>query len=572
MKNIFLFILTILLNTVGFAQLTAEQQRIYNNLSPAEKKKVDDKIKEASSDASNNMVLQAVKIRNEEVLKMKPLSNDSVLAIVRKVNKAGEFTSYFDLLVYKNFGGNDNDRLNRFGAADSSYLFARKAINKKDLSTASADIVFYYYKNIYDYASSLFRRAKYQQSLDSYLEASAYYKPDSANYFAAKSGIELLKQGVAVNRQSILENLNKSVSLDAKNDLFIRERGYFYLSQLKDTISGITDLAKAVQLNAKDHISYQLLSLIEFNRSNLKEAIIYINKSIEIDKNNDTYYFQRGLFKSYQQEHALAIADFNLAILNNKFDPKFYVYRAKSNLSLKNYPDAYDDFGFASMLNPNDAGSKEQLQKLDPILKPAYEKEGMVMSNAFKFFMDRGDKQAKDEQGYQQGRAVMNYYKCIQLEAKNPIPYNKAGKIFASFKMNGPAEQFLRYAAYADGKKASYFEDLGSYYASNKSYNASLGCYDTAAILGSTNPETYSMIGSIRYSLQEYDASIKAFSKSITLDPSQYAVRYMRALVYMDNLKNYQAALTDLEAVVKAEPNNQEYLQALKDCKMKLKK
>ena len=312
--------------------------------------------------------------------------------------------------------------------------------------------------------------------------------------------------------------------------------------------------------------------MIEFNRSNLKEAIRYINKSIDIDKTNETYYFQRGLFNSYQQEHAIAIADFNLAILNNKFDPKFYVYRAKSNLSLKNYPDAYDDFGFASMLNPNDAASKEQLQKLDPLLKPAYEKEGMVMSNAFKFFLERGDKQAKDEQGYQQGRAVMNYYKCIQLEPKNPIPYNKAGKIFASFEMNGPAEQFLRYAAYADGKKASYFEDLGSYYASKKDYKSSVGCYDTAAILGSTNPETYSMIGSIRFSLKEYDASVKAFTKSITLDPSKTHVKYMRAWVYMDNLKNYQAALTDLEAVVKAEPNNQEYLQALKDCKEKLKK
>jgi tetratricopeptide (TPR) repeat protein len=572
MKNSILFIIAILLNSAVFAQLTAEQQKIYNNLSPAERKKVDDKIKVAANDANNNMVLQAVKIRNEQVLQIKPLSNDSVMAIIGKVNKAGEFTSYFDLLVYKNFGGNDNYLLKKYEAADSSYLYAKNALTKKDLSTASANIVFYYYKNIYDYASSLFKRAKYQQALDNYIEATEYYKPDSANYFAAKSGIELLKQGVAVNRQSVLENLNKAVLLDAKSDLFVRERGYFYLSQLKDTSFGIADLTKAVQLNTKDHISYQLLSLIEFNKSNLKEALRYINKSIEIDKNNDTYYFQRGLFYSYQQEHALAIADFNLAILKNKFDPKFYIYRAKSNMSLKNYPDAYDDFGFASMLNPNDAASKEQLQKLDPLLKPAYEKEGFTMSNAFKFFMDRGDKQAKDAQGYQQGRAVMNYYKCIQLEPKNPIPYNKAGNIFMVFKMNGPAEQFLRYAAYADGKKASYFEDLGTYYVSNKDYKSALGCYDTAALIGSTNADTYSMIGSIRFSFKEYEASVKAFSKAISLNPSLVEVRYMRALVYMDNLKNYQAALTDLELLVKAEPNNQDYLQALKLCKEKLKK
>ena len=329
MNKLYLLILCFLFNGTVFAQLTEEQQRIYNNLSPAEKKKVDDKIRDAANGASNNMVIEAIKIRHEEVLKMKPLSHDSVIAIVRKVNKAGELKSYFDLLVYKNFGGNDNDRLNKFEAADSSFLYAKNALTKKDLSTATANIIFYYYKNLYDYAKSLFKRKKYQTSYDNFMEASGYYHRDSSHYYAAKSGIELLKQGVAVNRQSVLENLNKAVLLDAKSDLFIRERGYFYLSQLKDTSFGFADLTKAVQLNAKDPISYQLLSLIEFNRSNLKEAIRYINKSIEIDKNNDTYYFQRGLYYQFLEEYQLAISDFNSAIILNSFDPKFYIYRVE---------------------------------------------------------------------------------------------------------------------------------------------------------------------------------------------------------------------------------------------------
>ncbi len=443
MNKLFLLILCFLFSTTVFAQLTAEQQRIYNNLSPAEKKKVDDKIRDAANASSNNMVLQAAKIRNEEVLKMKPLSHDSILAIVRKVNKAGEFDSYFDLLVYKNFGGNDNDRLNKFEVADSSFLYAKNAITKKDLSTASANIVFYYYKNSFDYAKSLFKRKKYHASYENFMEATGYYRRDSSHYYAAKSGIELLKQGVAFNKPSILENLNKAIELDSKNNLFISERGGYYLKQQKDTVLAIADFAKAVQLNPKDHVSYQSLSLIQLNRSNLKGAIDYINKSIEIDKNNNTYYFQRGLYYQFIEEYQLAISDFNSAIILNSFDPQFYIYRAKCHLNLKNYPDAYDDFGFATMLNPNDAASKEQMQKLDPLLKQAYEKEGFTMATGFKFFMDRADKQAKDDQVFQYGRAVMNYYKCIQLEPKNPIPYNKAGNLFMIFKMDGPAEQFF---------------------------------------------------------------------------------------------------------------------------------
>lgn len=572
MNKFLLLLIGILLNTISFSQLTAEQQKIYNNLSPAEKKKVDDKIRDATNDASNIMVLQAVKFRNEEVLKMKPLSHDSVLTIVKKVNKAGEFKSYFDLLVYKNFGGNDNVRLNNYGAADSSFLMAKNALNNKDLSTASANIVFYYYKNIYDYASSLFRRAKYQQALENYIEAAEHYKPDSSYFFAAKCGNELIGQNVSINKNSVLENFNKSVMLNPNSDLFISDRGIYYLNKLNDTSRAIADFTKAVTLNPNADVSFQYLGLIQYYKNNSKEAINYISKSIAIDKYNSTYYFQRGIY--YESIRALpsALQDYDEAILLELTNAKYYRYRANCNLQMKNYPDAYDDYGFATMLDPKDESSKKQLQKLDPLLKEAYEKEGFTLQNGFQYFMNRADKQAKLSNGFHQGRAVMNYYKCIQLEPKNPIPYNKAGNIFRVLKMDGPAEQFLRYAAYADGKKASYFEDLGSYYVNNKDFKAALGCYDTAALIGSTNADTYSMIGSIRFSLKEYEASVKAYSKSISLDPTHNEVRYMRALVNMDNLKNYQAALVDLEAVVKAEPKNQEYLQALKDCKEKLKK
>jgi tetratricopeptide (TPR) repeat protein len=335
----------------------------------------------------------------------------------------------------------------------------------------------------------------------------------------------------------------------------------------------IIDFTKAVQLNPKDHVSYQSLSLIQFNRSDIKGAIDYISKSIGIDKNNNTYYFQRGLYYQFLEEYQLAISDFNSAIILNSFDPKFYIYRAKCHLNLKNYPDAYDDFGFATMLNPNDAASKEQMQKLDPLLKQAYEKEGFTMASGFKFFMDRADKQAKEDQVFQFGRAVMNYYKCIQLEPKNPIPYNKAGNLFMIFKMDGPAEQFLRYAAYADGKNPEYFVSLGQYYAIKNNYKAATGCLDTAALLGSTNVGGYLLNGSIKgFKLKDYEASIKSYNKGIALDLSRYESRYGRALVYMDGLHNYKAALEDLELLVKKEPQNEDYLFALKECRDKLKK
>jgi tetratricopeptide (TPR) repeat protein len=225
------------------------------------------------------------------------------------------------------------------------------------------------------------------------------------------------------------------------------------------------------------------------------------------------------------------------------------------------------------MLNPNDAASKEQMQKLDPLLKQAYEKEGFTMATGFKFFMDRADKQAKEDQVFQYGRAIMNYYKCIQLEPKNPIPYNKAGNLFMIFKMDGPAEQFLRYAASADVKNPEYFVNLGQCYAIKNNYKAATGCLDTAALLGSTNVGGYLLNGSLKgFKIKDYEGSIKSYNKGIALDPSRYESRYGRALIYMDGLHNYKAALEDLELIVKKEPQNEDYLFALKECREKLKK
>ncbi len=128
--------------------------------------------------------------------------------------------------------------------------------------------------------------------------------------------------------------------------------------------------------------------------------------------------------------------------------------------------------------------------------------------------MDRADKQAKEDQVFQYGRAIMNYYKCIQLEPKNPIPYNKAGNLFMIFKMDGPAEQFLRYAASADVKNPEYFVNLGQCYAIKNNYKAATGCLDTAALLGSTKCWWLSFKRFIKgFKIKDYEGSIKSYNR-----------------------------------------------------------
>jgi tetratricopeptide (TPR) repeat protein len=241
--------------------------------------------------------------------------------------------------------------------------------------------------------------------------------------------------------------------------------------------------------------------------------------------------------------------------------------------SVKNYTAAYDDYGFATMLNPNDADSKKQLQKLDPLLKAEYEKMGFTPQNAYEFFLNRADKMAKLSEGFKLGPAAMNYYKCIQVAPKNPVPYNKAGKIFTGMKMNTYAEQFLRYAAYADGKNPEYFFDLGNYYLenANKPQMAS-GCYDTSALLGSKNAVSYYNNALIKSSvLKNNSGALKDFTTALAIDPAYEKALEMRGHLYYSELKNYKAALADYEALGKIDPKNEDYKGFIKDTKEKLK-
>ena len=216
----------------------------------------------------------------------------------------------------------------------------------------------------------------------------------------------------------------------------------------------------------------------------------------------------------------------------------------------------------------------EELQKLDPLLKSEYEKMGMTTQNVFQFFSTRGDNFFKLSESFKLGPSVMSYYKCIQIEPKNPVPYNKAGKIFQYLKMNKYAEQFLRYAAYADGKNPEYFFNLGMYYCNNaEDYKAGSGCLDTAALLGSVNANLYYTNGIIKHNkLKNYTGALKDYTTALTLDPALRIAKEMRGLLKMNQLKDYKSALADFEALSKLDPKSEVYKNEVNECKEKLKK
>ncbi len=516
-------------------------------------------------------------MRQLEILQGTAYTRAEFQAFLEDFNKVKTWKSTIQKVVVRNNLGNGAEVEKKYEIAKQQYY--QVVWNKNDYSGYHLDdpiVGFYYFKTCYDLGRLLFKMGDYKNSYEFYTTAVDFYKTDSSLYFAAMAGLNGIKDktiSAAAESSTILKNINKAVELKPNNAAYISTRAKYYLEIAKDTAKALVDFTKAVQLNPSDESSYEYLGIINYYQSNFKDAINNISRCIEINKYEESYLQKRAIFYTYLKNYQAALADYDEAIFLNQTKNEFYISRALCHVTLKNYTAAYDDYGFATMLNPNDTDSKKELQKLDPLLKSEYEKLGMTQQNAFQFFLKRADKLALLSEGFKLGPAIMNYYKCIQIEPKNPVPYNKAGILFRHLNMNKYAEQFLRYAAYADGKNPEYFFHLGKYYSDNElDYKKASGCYDTAAILGSVNISGYLINAEIKYiKLNNNEGALKDFNAALSLEPVNKDALTRRGIFYFEALKNYKAALADFETVKKLEPNNEDNNNNIKACKEKLK-
>lgn len=562
MKKILIILTTILFSGILFAQTAYDPLTDPNVQKPA----------------NPILFLENMRVmRQLEIVQGKEYTKVEVQAFLDDFDKTKKYNSTIQKVVLRNTLGNNAEKEKVYELAKK--LYYQVVWNKNDYSGYHTDdpiVGFYYFKTCYDLGRLHSKMGEYKNSYEFYTTAVDFYKTDSSLYFSAVAGLNGIKSktiSAAAESSTILKNINKAIDLKPNSAAYISTRGKYYLEITKDTVKALADFNKAVQLNPNDESSYEYLAIINYYQSNFKEAINNISRCIAINKYEESYFQKRAIFYNYLKNYQAALADYDEAIFLNQTKNEYYISRALCHVTLKNYAAAYDDYGFATMLNPNDADSKKELQKLDPLLKSEYEKLGMTSQNGYQFFLQRADKLTLLSEGFKLGPAIMNYYKCIQIEPKNPVPYNKAGIYFRYLKMNKYAEQFLRYAAYADGKNPEYFFHLGKYYADNEEdYKKASGCYDTAAILGSVNVSGYLANGVIKYlKLNNYAGALKDFNTALSLEPANKDALTYRGILYFVGLKNYKAALADFEAFKKLDPNNEENNNNIKACKEKLK-
>lgn len=163
---------------------------------------------------------------------------------------------------------------------------------------------------------------------------------------------KLLRQGLkSTNFNEQIELFTKVIELEPNNlDAFFYRALAKY--NLQDYTSAILDYTTVIFYNP-DADSY-------YNRANSKFALQdYLGakqdytKALELNKDLIDATYNLGLTKVYLGEFNEAIIDFNK--ITNKFpgDANIYLQKAIAYMELKNYKEAFNNFGTSILLNPN---------------------------------------------------------------------------------------------------------------------------------------------------------------------------------------------------------------------------
>jgi tetratricopeptide (TPR) repeat protein len=566
--------------------------------------------KEANDKAKENL-----ERKRQEILHCKGLNKDSIVHIYDRFldklmanlkdsnikvsytnleyivsnNHQGELEEHIgdlqNLLVYVNEISNTLSTNAELANVSESYANASKfygiiADNRENYKYILKDGTtlesYYFWKCKFDFARLSFKQKKYRDAWVNYNIASEYYLPDSSNYLAAVAMIKdietkpLNEQGSWNKR--ILEFFGNALQVKPDNKLYIGERAKFYLHNLKDSVNGLADLNKAASLQSTDPEIYYQLALISHSKMhNDQEAMRNLSICIKLEAEKADYYYLRAILYRDSKNYSAALNDFKNAIKYGKANPDYYAGKGFCNGQLDNFIETYDDYNVALLLNPKDEISRNNVQKLDPVLKAEYVKKGVNAQNVFQYFMKQGNDFLKnDDKLY----AALSFTKCTKIEPTNAEPYNKAGKLFGYYKMNNYAEPYLHYAAYSNGKNAEYFVDLGLFYVKNlEEYKKASGILDTAALLGSKNELGYYYNGLCKqYAMANVKGALNDYSIAIQLKPDFKEVILIRGDLLMNEFKNYSAALADYEVLKKLDPKNDIYFHKIKECKEKMKK
>ena len=482
-------------------------------------------------------------------------------------------------------------------------------LSKKQQPQSNADEVEWL-----NYGNKLWRLRQYEKSLAAFEEAISI-KPNSylTQYSHARTLIRQKKYSEAIESLTKVikyaENLPESEYEEAKYKYQTLSQAwrqkyvsYFYLGQYEQSLQA---LDKAIEFTPKDFILYLWKSEVLSSRRSYQEALKAANQAIQNNPDHSIGYFKRAQVKVElensrkqiweEKDYEDAIADINKALELNPGNASFYIYKGKIyglkedyakaieylKKAIKAEPDfatAYAELGLMYAKQGNEQEFTKNLEKALR-LKPDSGKLYKVRGNGY-FALKKQDKGIRDYETaiglsldpeasshlyyYWRGLelykledyegAVRNFDEAIKLIPDNPLYYSNLGNAYFQMgeKQKG-IENYNKAIKLDPGSAEKYYSWRGFQLYSQEDNE------ETIAEIN-RDPAKFNCIqGYTLFHMGKKKEGIEYYNKAIKLDPeSAHLYYYWRGdLLYRQ--QDYKAALADYNQAIKLKPDNALY-------------
>ena len=297
-------------------------------------------------------------------------------------------------------------------------------------------------------------------------------------------------------------------------------------SELCDDRGGIDDINRAIELNAKDFLNYELRATVRSKMDNSQGAIADFSKAIEINPKAANSYGLRAAEKFKIADYQGALRDYSKAIeLNHPKKAGIYSSRAYTKLKLGDKQGSINDLSKAIELDPKNA--------LYVYLR------GIVKSES-------GDKQG----------AIADYTQAIKVKPNYAEAYSSRADIKFQLGDNRGAIDDYNKAIELNPKRAIDYALRGVVKSNSGDKQGGIDDYTQAIKLdpnSSSNYETYTNRGNDKSVLGDKNGAIADYNKAIELNP-KYALAYGGRGDVKDRLGDKQGAISDYIQAIKIDP------------------
>ncbi len=295
----------------------------------------------------------------------------------------------------------------------------------------------------------------------------------------------------AKNYPAALQDFNKAVELDAKNEKALHNRGLVKYA-LKDYNGAIQDHTQAIALNPAYSNAYNDRGMIYYRQDNFAAALKDYNKAIETDPQYFLAYKNRATVEYAQKSYDAADKDYAKCIELKADDADGYLGRGSIQTNLKNYAAAIKFYDKAIEYEPNNTVA----------------------------VLNRGNAKyaLKDVKG-----ALADFLLITKLQPGNVNVYFNLGVIYMGENRSAEAiAAFKKYNASLPMEWSGYKNTADVYYLQLTKYDSAAYYYEKAYQINKNQKDIIERLGYSLLNQKKIPEAIAMFKNQIALLPNDY--------------------------------------------------